>query len=76
MERERYALVPIYYFYHPALLIKFQVNLRIKPFNATVYDYLNYDYNIIRSLLATINWDRVFHNLLINDKVDMFLILF
>jgi hypothetical protein len=60
--------------YHPALLIKFKINFNIKPldFNETIYDYLNCDYNIIRSSLASTNWDRVFHNLQINDVVHVF----
>jgi hypothetical protein len=41
-------------------------------FNETVYDYLNCDYNIIRSSLASTNWDHVFHNLQINDAVHVF----
>lgn len=41
-------------------------------FNETRYDYLNCDYNIIRSFLASTNWDRVFHNLQINDAVHVF----
>lgn len=52
---EQYALVPIDYLYHPALLIKFKINYNIKPlhFNETTYDYLSCDYNIIRSSLAS-----------------------
>jgi len=71
---EQYALVPIDFLYHPALLIKFKINYNIKPlhFNETTYDYLSCDYNIIRSSLASTNWDCVFNNLLINDAVHVF----
>jgi len=74
VEYELYEFVPIDYLYHPALIIKFQINFNIQPlhFNESMYDYLNCDYNIIRSSIATINFDRVFHNLQIYDAVKMF----
>lgn len=62
MSCELLTLVPIDYFYHLALLIKGPTFEIIKPlyFNFTVYDYVNSDYNIIRSSLTNINWDLVF----------------
>lgn len=41
-------------------------------YNDTVYDNVNCDYNIIRSLLAIINWEVVFKGLHINDAVNVF----
>lgn len=40
-------------------------------FNDTLFDYINCDYNIIRSLLAIINLHRLFHNLQFNGVINM-----
>jgi len=74
VECELDALVPIDYLYHPALLINMEIKFNIPPlyFNESVYDYLNCDYNIIRSSLASVNWHCVFNNLQINDAINAF----
>jgi len=75
VSREQSTLIPIDYLYHPALLISIPIFDNNEPlqYNDTVYDYVNCNYNIIRSSLAIINWDIVFKGLHINDAVTMFL---
>lgn len=41
-------------------------------FNYTVYDYVNYNYNVIRASLTNIKWNLVFNGLNINDVINIF----
>lgn len=72
--REQSTLVPIDYLYHPALLISTPIYENNEPlyYNESKYDYVNCDYNIIRSSLANVNWDLVFKDLHINEAVNIF----
>lgn len=67
------SLIPLDYMYHPALKITLPVmSEHYLPYNEVVYDFLNCDYNDIRSSLASIDWNGALKNLNINKAVDIF----
>lgn len=70
---EIHTLLPLDSMYHPAL----SVELPILPFkyleyNEQLYDFVNCDYNSIRSNLASLDWNGIFNGLDINDTVNIF----
>jgi hypothetical protein len=71
---EQSTLVTIGYLYHPALLISVPIFENNEPinYNDTVYDYVHFVYNSIRSSLAKMNWNLVLNGLHINDTVNIF----
>jgi len=70
---DNHTLLPLDSMYHPAL----SVELPILPFkyleyNEQMYDFVNCDYNSIRSNLASLDWNGIFNGLDINDTVNIF----
>jgi hypothetical protein len=68
-----YSLVPLDYNYHPALNISLPVeSVEYIDYKEQIYDFRHCDYNYIRTLIATVDWNSTFNNLCINNAVDIF----
>lgn len=65
--------VPLDCIYHPTLLIKLSVLfLEFLDYKEQIYDFKNCDYNIIRSNIASIDWNGLLKCLNINEAVSIF----
>lgn len=68
------TLLPIDYMYHPALLITFPISENCIPlqYNESIYDFSLCNFNVIKSQIASIDWQTVFKDLCINSAVSSF----
>ncbi|KAF0694325.1 Reverse transcriptase domain-containing protein, partial [Aphis craccivora] len=65
---ENHTLLPLDSMYHPALSLELPVlSFKYLEYNEQMYDFVNCDYNSIRSNLASLNWNGIFNGLDIND---------
>ncbi|KAL4083887.1 hypothetical protein QTP88_029203 [Uroleucon formosanum] len=66
--------VPLDYKYHPALKITLPLSSTKNNlcYNVIVHDFINCDYNVIRSCMASTDWSCTFKGLHINEALDVF----
>jgi hypothetical protein len=70
---ENSTLLPLDSIYHPALTIELPIlSFKYLDYSEQMYDFINCDYNRIRSNLALLDWNGIFNGLDINDAVNAF----
>ncbi|KAF0713286.1 putative RNA-directed DNA polymerase, partial [Aphis craccivora] len=68
---ENHTLLPLDSMYHPALSLELPVlSFKQLEYNEQMYDFVNCDYNNIRSNLASLDWNGIFNGLDINDTLE------
>lgn len=66
------SLVPLDFNYHPALDISLPVvSIEYLDYKEQIYDFRHCNYNYVRSLIATVDWNGIFNNLCINNALDI-----
>lgn len=70
---ENSTFLPLDSMYHPALTIELPIlSFKYLDYTEQMYDFINCDYNRIRSNLALLDWNCIFNGLDINDAVNTF----
>jgi hypothetical protein len=70
---EDHMLLPLDSMYHRALTIELPISsLKYLNYNEQIYDFVNCDYNCVRSNLASLDWNGIFNGLDINNAVNVF----
>jgi hypothetical protein len=59
---EDHTLLPLDSIYHPALTIELPIlSFKYLNYNEQIYDFVNCNYNCIRSNLASLDWNGIFN---------------